>query len=421
MPKPTGTLKEMRELRTTSEEALAKVFEEAKSEDGNLDFTKVECLGKDVKGNSVAVAEKVRGMNDELTEIAKDIETLEAGDAAHQSHLERIKANRTVPHPGTSEGGKSAQPEQIKSFGQQVIEHDTFKEWLAGNKSSPIELPDYGLKTLFETSAGWAPESTRTGLLIEGRTRPIQVTDLIPAGQTGMAAIVYMEETTRTHIAAERAEGAAYAEDTLALTEQSSTVRSIGTSIPVTDEQLEDVAMVEAYLNQRLRFSCRQRLDGQLLTGDGNAPNLRGILNTGSIQTQAKGSDPTPDAIYKAMTLVRVTGRAMPNAVIFHPNDWQAIRLLRTADGVYIWGSPSDSGPERIWGLPIVQTDAETENTALVGDYANFCMLFERRGVEVKIGLDASDFTTGKQHMRASLRAAFVVFRPTAFCTVTGI
>ncbi|HEU01002.1 MAG TPA: phage major capsid protein [Aurantimonas coralicida] len=420
MPKPTGTLKEMRELRTTSEEALAKVFEEAKSEDGNLDFTKVECLGKDVKGNSVAVAEKVRGMNSELNEIAKNIETLEAGDAAHQSHLKRNKANRTVPHPGTSEGG-TTQPEQIKSFGQQVIEHDTFKEWRAGNKSSPIELPHFGLKTLFETSAGWAPESTRTGLLIEGRTRPIQVTDLIPAGQTGMAAIVYMEETTRTHIAAERAEGAAYAEDTLALTEQSSTVRSIGTSIPVTDEQLEDVEMVQAYLDQRLRFSCRQRLDSQLLTGDGNAPNLRGILNTGSIQTQAKGSDPTPDAIYKAMTLVRVTGRAMPNAVIFHPNDWQAIRLLRTADGVYIWGSPSDSGPERIWGLPIVQTDAETENTALVGDYANFCMLFERRGVEVKIGLDASDFTTGKQHMRASLRAAFVVFRPTAFCTVTGI
>ena len=104
-----------------------------------------------------------------------------------------------------------------------------------------------------------------------------------------------------------------------------------------------------------------------------------------------------------------------------HPNDWQDIRVLRTADGIYIWGSPSEAGEARIWGLPVVVTDAETENTALVGDFDNFCQLFERRGIELKIGFNNDDFTTGKQTMRADMRVAFVVFRPTAFCTVTGI
>ncbi len=421
---PTGTLSETRELRATSAAALAAVFEEA-GED--LDFGKVTCLGDDVKGNSYAVAEKVRGMNDELTEIAKNIEMLEGASAAHQSHLERIKANRTVPHPGTSEGGAAQPAERIKSFGEQVTEHKTFEDWLAGNKSALIELPDVGIaefKTLFQTGldagAGWDPETTRTGLLVEARTRPLQVLDIIPLGQTGQAAVVYMEETTRSHAAAEMLEAGTYTEAQFALTERSSRVRKIGTSIPVTDEQLEDVPMVQGYLNQRLGFGVRQRLDGQVLVGGGGT-DLTGILNTGSIQTQAKGSDPTPDAIYKAMTLVRVTGRAQPNVVIFHPNDWQTIRLLRTVDGVYIWGSPSESGPERIWGLPILQTDAETENTALVGDFANFCMVFERRGLEIKIGLDQDDFTKGIQTMRADIRAAFIVFRPTAFCTVTGI
>lgn len=412
-----STMKELREKLTKQEEALVKVFDEAKTDDGQLDFTKVVCLGDDVKGNSVAVAEKVRAMNDEITETAKQIEAIDGANKAHEAHLTRQQPRRTVPHPG----GPAARP---KTIGEQIVEHPVFKDWQAGDKSSPIEIPEFGLyelKTLFQTGAGWLPESTRTGLLIEDVTRPIQVLDVIPAGQTGQASVVYMEETTRTHAAAEMAENAAYAEATFELTEQNSAVRKIGTSIPVTDEQLEDVPMVQGYLEQRLRFGVRQRLDGQVLVGDGNAPNLRGILNVVGIQTQAKGADPVPDAIHKAMTLIRVTGRAQPNVIMLHPNDWQDIRLLRTADGIYIWGSPSEAGPARIWGLPVVQADALTENTGLVGDFANFCSLFERRGIELRVGLDSDDFTTGKQHMRADMRTAFIVFRPAAFATVTGI
>ncbi len=418
-----STLKELREKLTEQETALVKVFDEAKADDGELDFTQVKCLGDEVKG-SVAVAEKVRQMNDAITETAKEIEVLDVAHKAHQDHDRRNQPQRTVPHADGGGDGATSAPTEIKSLGQQIVEHKVYKEWLSGDRSSPIDIPDYGLaelKTLFSTTAGWAPESTRTGQLVEAVTRPIQVLDVIPAGQTGQAAVVYMEETTRTHAAAEMAEAASYAEATFELTEKSSTVRKIGTSIPVTDEQLEDVPMVQGYLEQRLRFGVRQRLDGQVLVGDGSAPNLRGIINVVGIQTQAKGGDPVPDAIFKAMTKIRVTGRAQPNVIMLHPNDWQGIRLLRTADGVYIWGSPSEAGPARIWGLPIVLADALTENTGLVGDFANFCSLFERRGIELKIGLDASDFTTGKQHMRADMRTAFIVFRPAAFATVTGI
>jgi HK97 family phage major capsid protein len=272
------------------------------------------------------------------------------------------------------------------------------------------------------TSAGWAPESTRTGVVVDDITRPVQISDIMPMGRTGMAAVVYMEETTRTHSAAETTEGAAYPESAFVLTQRSSTVRKIADSIPVTDEQLEDVAMVESYVEGRLNFGVQQRVDYQLLQGDGIAPNLQGILNTPSIQTQAKGADPVPDAIYKAMTLVRVTGRAAPTHVCIHSNDWQAIRLLRTTDGLYIWGSPSESGPERIWGLPVVQNEVNTENTALVGSFLlPWITLFERRGVIIERGFVNTQFTEGEQTIRASGRWALVVYRPEAFCTVTGI
>jgi HK97 family phage major capsid protein len=119
---------------------------------------------------------------------------------------------------------------------------------------------------------------------------------------------------------------------------------------------------------------------------------------------------------------VRVTGRANPTAAIFHPNDWQAVRLLTTADGIYIWGAPSEAGPARIWGVPVIETDAITENKALVGDFANHSELTMRSGIGVEVSNSHDDyFVKGKQAMRADIRAALCVYRETAFCEVTGI
>jgi HK97 family phage major capsid protein len=121
------------------------------------------------------------------------------------------------------------------------------------------------------------------------------------------------------------------------------------------------------------------------------------------------------------MDKVRTIGRATPSAVMLHPNDWQSIRLLKTSQDVYMWGAPTDVGIPRIWGLPIVITEALTENTALVGDFSNFSMLWLRQGVEILAGYQATDFIEGRQAIRATMRAALTVFRPTAFSTVTGI
>jgi HK97 family phage major capsid protein len=164
-----------------------------------------------------------------------------------------------------------------------------------------------------------------------------------------------------------------------------------------------------------------QRLDGQILTGNGTAPNLRGLLNTTNIQTQAKGTDPTPDAVYKAMVKIRVTGRATPDSVVFHPTNWQDVRLLRTADGIYIWGSPSEMVPDRIWGLPVALSDAITLGTAAVFD-STYTELSTRRGIDVQVSNShAGFFIEGKQAIRADTRVAFLVYRPTAVCTVTGL
>lgn len=383
---------------------LHDLFAEAKNEQGELDASKVKGYS-----NGTELAEAVRSLNDEIDDLARKAEEQQAifKAANHAADFD----------PEAGDGGASlGQPQHTKSFGQMFVESEAYKQKGA---TSEIEVE---LKTLFQTSAGWAPTVVRGPRVVDYATRPIEMLDLIPIETTNQTAIVYMEETTFTNNAAETAEGGTKPEGALALTERSVTVRKIPVWIPVTDEQLEDVNGIQSYLERRLGFMVRQRLSGQIISGDGVSPNIKGILNTAGIQTQAKGADPTPDAVYKAMTKVRVTGQAQPDAVVFHPNDWQDVRLLRTADGIYIWGNPSEAGPERIWGLRVVQVQAATENTAVVGDWGNFSELRVKKDVEIKISDSHSTyFVENKQAVRAEMRAVPVFYRPAAFCTVTGV
>ncbi len=414
-----STLKELRGTLDDRRARLHTIFEQAGTD---MDMSKVTALD----GDSAAKVDAIRALNDEIDATASEIETLQSLEAMAARTRDLSAIERPAIHPAAGDGRRrlDAVPQGL---GALFVQSAAYTGHVRGSRApGPMAELDIDLNGLraanFTTSAGWAPESIRTGRVVESALRPIQVIDLVDQATTGQAAVVYMEETTATSAAAERAEAGSYAESSLALTQRSKTVRSIGTSLPVTDEQLEDVEQAQSYVEGRLGFFVLQRLDSQLLNGDDNAPNIQGYLNATNLQTQAKGADPTPDAVYKAMVKVRVTGRAFPNAAVFHPTDWQDIRLLRTADGIYIWGAPSEPGPDRIWGLTAVMSDAITLNTGLVGDFSPaMSQLYIRRGLEVQIGWVNDNFTKGMQTVRAGIRAALVIYRGAAFCTVTGI
>lgn len=395
-------LQEAQQKLAAKQDTLGKIFAEAGD---NLDLTKVTSIDGDTK----AKAEQISAINEELTDLGAEVDRLKAVASAAESSAARGER-------GGDEGDRDVTSRnRAKSFGEGFVKSSAFTE---KGQEATIEID---LKTLLDTT-GYVPETTRTGRMVEFATRPIQVLDLIPQTTTTQAAVTYMEETTFTNNAAEVAEGGTYPESALALTERTSTVRKVGTWLPVTDETLEDVPRAQQYIDNRLPFMVRQRLDSQVLVGNGTAPNLRGVLNVAGIQTQAKGTDPTPDAVYKAIVKVRTVGFAMPDAYVTNPTDWQDVRLLRTADGIYIWGNPSEAGPERIWGLNVALANGLTENTGLVGDFGNFSELAVRRGIETKVSDSHSTFfVEGKQAIRADVRAAFVVYRPAAFCSVTGI
>src|SRR5690606_27655238 len=236
-------------------------------------FSKPEVLNALGAKDSAEAVEKVRERNREIEALYDECKKL--------AEIEEI-ANRVAGEVDLPAGRRMVHPEAQapKTLGEMIVNSAAFQQYRQTRNPTAGEIRDFGLSeiknALFETGAGWAPETTRIGVVVEAPTRPLQVIDIIPSGRTSQAAVVYMEETTRTHAAAEVAEGGLYPESEFVLTEKSSPVRKIGDSIPVTDEQLDDVEGVQSYLTARLMFGLRQRFDAQILAGNGTAPNLRG-------------------------------------------------------------------------------------------------------------------------------------------------
>ena len=399
-----------------------------------LDVSLIKSINGLAADDTPARVAFMQTLNKEVDDLGKRIEAVVVVENLKKESDLREKGLLTATSR-QQQLGDGSQKEETKSIGRLFVESTQYKTFMDDRMRTPESAKglltgayDLDLKTLFRTGAGWAPEQVRLDRVELDPQRPVAVIDRIPQIPTSSETIRYMEETTFTNSAVETAESTAQAaanligEAALVLTERTQVVEWLPVFIPVTMQQLEDVAGIEEYINSRLSFMLRQRLDSQILVGNGVTPNLLGTNNVSNINTQAKGIDPTPDAIYKGMDLVRTVGCTEPSQIFIHPNDWQAIRLLRTADGIYILGAPTEAGPERLWGVPLLQTTAQTQNTAILGDYRNFSHLYQKRGITLSAtDSHAFDFTRGTLSIRADMRVAMVHYRPEAFCTITGI
>lgn len=424
MPEVVNPLKgksarQLTEMLSEKSAELNKVFEDhtvEKDGEKSYDFT-------------VEQIEDVRKRNDELTDIGKALdETRIIEKMAGDAKAAQDRAERTVTRPPFPVGDQDAdgrrERRNDKTLGRLFTETKVYQDSSKSHGSHFGADVEHELKTTMTRAAGFAPANDRTDVVVPFALRRVVVQDYIPEVPTDLDSIRFMEETTFTNNAAETAENAALPESALEYTERSQPVEMLGTYIPVTEQQLEVPEFTQSIIDNRLVVMYRLREEGQILSGNGTSPNILGFLNKPGIQTQAKGGDPTPDAIYKLFTKLRGgsgAGFVEPSVLIVHPNDWQEIRLLKDANGNYIWGSPAEAGPERIWGKPVVPTTAISEGTGLTGDFLLFSQLFRKRAIRVEVGLVNDDFIKNKMTIKVTGRISLVIYRAAAFGTVTGI
>lgn len=326
-----------------------------------------------------------------------------------------------------------------KSMGELFVDNKAYKSMGSWEQSSiaPVmfNFPNYfanfsndsAVKTVMTRAAGYAPPNDRTSVLVPAAQREPRVADLIPVTETGLGSIKYMEETTTlagTNAQVSITEGNAKFENALAFTERTAPVETVGTWLPVTTQQLDDVPGIQGIIQDRMQLFLQLKEEDLLLNGTGTTPQLIGFLGAGasSVLSQATATDTNIDAVFKGIQQIRVTGLAEPDAVVMHPNNFTPIATYKATTGEYGFDVTVDNaGVIRLWGKVLILSPVMTAGTALVGSFRQYSQIWRRMGMTVMVGLNSDDFTKNKRTILAEFREALTIYRQTAFCKVTGL
>jgi HK97 family phage major capsid protein len=335
------------------------------------------------------------------------------------------------------------------SLGAQVLNTEALK-WLRENRgklpagawsgpSSDVVVPNLMATTVDESAGVGGPVVIPQYLpsIVQVPTAPLRVADLIAPGKATSNTVIVLKELAWTNAAASTAEGAAAPESADTFSQVNQPVQKIATFIPVSEEMMDDVAVFESYIDQRLRLGVQRAEDLELLSGTGVAPHLSGFTTRAGLSAaQPRGADNNADCILKQIGAIQQAVFVRPDGIVMHPTNWQTILLSKDANGRYygdspfgtsnaspLWGEPVAPTPTpTLWGLPVAITPLITVGTALVGCFRTQAQLFRRTEVNVTATNSHQDyFVKGLIAIRAMLREALVVYREAGFGVCTGL
>ena len=194
-------------------------------------------------------------------------------------------------------------------------------------------------------------------------------------------------------------------------------------AIAITRRAFRNKAQIRSLIDTKLRFGLADVLDLQIAAGSGVGENLVGIANTPGINAQVYNDEAASPAeamliaIRKAMTKNAIAGYPA-TAIGMDPVDTEAIRLLRDTTGQFLFGPPSQTGDQTVWGRPVAESIAFTEGQPLVGDFRQ-AELYIIGGVQVLVSDSHADwFLRNLLAILAEFEVAFGVTAPKAFCEV---
>lgn len=318
---------------------------------------------------------------------------------------------------------------ETKSVGQQVIESEGFKAFAAGNADKTrIEIKAATLTSATSDSAGSVGAAIvphRVPGIVTPPERAMTIRDVISQATTSSNSIQYVREKAFNNAAAPVAENPQESkpQSDISFELEDAPVRTLAHVFHISKQALDDVPQMAAYINSRGLYGLRFVEEQQILNGPGTGQNLLGIFpqaaaykesTLGSLAEARQMADDIRLAILQARE-----AEYRATAIVLNPVDWAAIELLKTtgvsSSGEYLWSNPREMAQPRLWGLPVIETQAIPAGNFLVGDFKNAATVWDRQQPTVELSQHhGTNFVENLVTIRVESRLALTVYRPSA-------
>jgi HK97 family phage major capsid protein len=296
-----------------------------------------------------------------------------------------------------------------KSAAEEFVASQQYKDLVAGNtQRARIEVKN----TVTSSSTTVFPDQ-RPGV-IPGSFQPLSVRQILRTIPVTSNMVNSLREASWTNSAAEVSQGAAKNESDATFEQYNVPITTVAHWLKISNQLLADAPAVVAYIETRLRDGLAQRVEAQLINGNGTSPNLSGFTDSGNFTAYTATSD---DLLVDAINRIKYTMWAagnMPDTVIVNPADWGAMERTREGSnsGTYLYGTPGMNAGMNPFGLNVVLSHYLAAGKVIVGRMSDAAVLYARSGAVVEMGYVGNDFTNNLITIRAEERLGLGCDRP---------
>ena len=376
-------------------------------------------------------------MNEKMKELMKKLEVAETVEEINavkeEIEVEKARCAAIAEKSAIMEGLKAPEPVKAMSepeprrLGDWALKHLDLSGIRAGSAKSAGT--GYGFKAYTDAQTSQQMLVTSTDV-VDTAFRDLEVRNLFGAERISGNALKYFILGAREDNSAPSpgtvSENNAKAQFHIVESSETATLQKIAGWFYETDELLEDNAFLASALNNRGLFELDSRIEAYLLSQTLSASGI----NT---DTYAYGSKIDPDTVFEAIMTIKTQSGLNADAVIMHPTDYQAVRLLKTGTGGTIgdyygggcfYGTSGEGVNLRpgLWGLNTIITPSITQGTILVGAFRQGASVITKENegsrIEIVTG-DHDDRISNRVTVIVEERLALAVRRPKAFCKIT--
>jgi len=247
-------------------------------------------------------------------------------------------------------------------------------------------------------------------------SRKVHLRSLLPIGTINQGLFTFPYESGGEGAPAAQVQGSSKAQVDFDITMKDAAAQYIAGYVRISRQMLDDIPAMTSFLQSRLLEKYLIAEDAQILSGDGTAPNLQGILGVATAATGAATVD--VEQLVQAIAQLESSNYSA-TGIMVNPTDWAAIMNTKNTNSAYSLPASTvvtTDGNVSIAGIPLYKSTAIAVDKFLVGDWYMGAQIMQNQGISVQFSeMDGDNFTKNLITVRVEARIALPIYYAGAF------